>query len=92
MLTLTLGLPISAKGSTVGLTGTYDDDTENDLTYLNGTGHISINSTESELFDWASTCKSPQQIVLLFDYAAMLVYVLKRLWNGVRMAQPPNPP
>ena len=58
MLTITLGLPSSAKGSTIGLTGTYDDDQENDLAYLNGTGHISMNSTESEIFDWASACKS----------------------------------
>ena len=57
MLTITLGLPSSAKGTTVGLTGAFDDDMENDLTYLNGTGHISMNSTESEIFDWASTCK-----------------------------------
>ena len=57
MLSLTLGLPSSAKGTTVGLTGTFDDDMENDLTYLNGTGHISMNSTESEIFEWASTCK-----------------------------------
>ena len=57
MLTITLGLPSSAKRATVGLTGTFDDDQENDLTYLNGTGHISANSTESEIFEWASTCE-----------------------------------
>jgi len=57
MLTLTLSLPASFKGSTVGLTGVFDGDQENDFTYLNGTGHISINSTEMEIFDWASTCK-----------------------------------
>jgi len=57
MLTLTPSLSASFKGSTVGLTGVFDGDQENDLTYLNGTGHISINSTEMEIFDWASTCK-----------------------------------
>jgi len=41
MLTLTLSLPASFKGSTVGLTGVFDGDQENDFTYLNGTGHIS---------------------------------------------------
>ena len=57
MLTLTLGLPTDAMGNTVGLTGVYDDDTENDLTYLNGTAHISTNSSESEIFEWAETCE-----------------------------------
>jgi len=57
MLTITIGMPDKFKGSTVGLTGVFDGDQENDLTYLNGTGHISINSTEMEIFDWASTCK-----------------------------------
>ena len=57
MLTLTLALPTSAKGDTVGLTGVYDDDTDNDLTYLNGTGYISLNSTENEIFEWAQTCE-----------------------------------
>ncbi|KAF6022442.1 hypothetical protein EB796_019247 [Bugula neritina] len=55
MLTITIGMPDKFKGSTVGLTGVFDGDQENDLTYLNGTGHISINSTEMEIFDWAST-------------------------------------
>ena len=57
MLTLTLGLPPDAHGKTVGLTGVYDDDITNDLTYLNGTGYIPINSSESEIFDWAQTCE-----------------------------------
>ena len=57
MLTRTLGLPTEAMGNTVGLTGVYDDDTENDLTYLNGTAHISTNSSESEIFEWAETCE-----------------------------------
>ena len=56
MLTITPGLPSSAKGAT-GLTGTFDDNKENDLTYLNGTGYISVNSSESDIFEWASTCK-----------------------------------
>ncbi|XP_067939805.1 mucin-like protein [Watersipora subatra] len=55
MLTITLGLPSSVKGTTVGLTGTFDDDQENDLTYLNGTGHIPVNSSESDIFEWGST-------------------------------------
>ncbi|XP_067939795.1 mucin-like protein [Watersipora subatra] len=55
MLTITLGLPSSVKGTTVGLTGTFDDDQENDLTYLNGTGHIPANSSESDIFEWGST-------------------------------------
>ena len=65
MLTVTLGLPSSVKGATVGLTGTFDDNQENDLTYLNGTGYISVNSTESEIFEWASTCKFDEQSCLL---------------------------
>ncbi|XP_067927983.1 serine-rich adhesin for platelets-like [Watersipora subatra] len=55
MLTITLGLPSSVKRTTVGLTGTFDDDQENDLTYLNGTGHIPVNSSESDIFEWGST-------------------------------------
>ena len=57
MLTITLGMPASMKGNTIGLTGVYDDDITNDLTYLNGTGYIPINSSESEIFDWAQTCE-----------------------------------
>lgn len=57
MLTLSTGLPTEAVGNTVGLTGVYDDDTENDFTYSNGTGHISANSTESEIFEWGQTCE-----------------------------------
>lgn len=57
MLTLTLGLPTSAIGNTLGLTGVYDNDMENDLTYPNGTTHLYYNSTESEIFEWAQMCK-----------------------------------
>ena len=69
MLTLTLSLPSSVKGTTVGLTGTFDDDQENDLQYLNGTGHIDINSTESEIFEWASTCE-----FALLNYLTLLCF------------------
>lgn len=57
MLTITLGLPPSMKGNTIGLTGVYDDDQDNDFTWPNATGYISVNSTESEVFEWASLCK-----------------------------------
>mgnify|MGYP001794767720 FL=1 len=56
-MSITPGFPNSLKGQTVGLTGIYDDDMSNDFTYLNGTTSISSNSTESEIFDWASTCE-----------------------------------
>ena len=57
MLTLSTGLPIEAVGNTVGLIGVYDDNTENDFTFRNGTGHISANSTENEIFEWGQTCE-----------------------------------
>lgn len=57
MLTITLGLPASLKGNTTGLTGVYDDIKSNDFTWPNGTGYISVNSSESDVFDWASLCK-----------------------------------
>ena len=57
MLTITLGMPASMKGNTIGLTGVYDDDQDNDFTWPNATGYISVNSSESEIFDWASLCK-----------------------------------
>ena len=56
MMSITPSFPNSLKGQTVGLTGIFDGDTSNDFTYLNGTTSISSNSTESEIFDWASTC------------------------------------
>ena len=83
MLTITLGLPSSAKGATVGLTGTYDDNQENDLTYLNGTGYISVNSSESEIFEWASTCKLKFEINILkhFNLATFFLSFMKFLNN-----------
>lgn len=57
MLTITLGLPATMKGKTIGLTGVFDDDQTNDLTWSNGTGYISVNSSEAEVFDWASLCE-----------------------------------
>ncbi|XP_067928026.1 uncharacterized protein [Watersipora subatra] len=53
MLTITLGMPAKFVGKTFGLTGLYDNNKENDLTSFDGSS-ISINSTESEIFDWAS--------------------------------------
>ena len=57
MLTLTLGLPTDAVGNTIGLTGVYDDNMENDFKYLNGTGTIPISSSERRIFEWAKTCE-----------------------------------
>ena len=56
MMSITQSFPNRLKGQTVGLTGIFDGDTSNDFSYLNGTTSISSNSTESEIFDWASTC------------------------------------
>lgn len=57
MMTITLGFPNSMQGKTIGLTGPYDGDQSNDFTYLNGSTQISANSTESEIFEWASSCE-----------------------------------
>lgn len=57
MLTITLSLPPSAQGKTIGLTGLFDGDKSNDLYKLDGSGYIPANSTESEIFDWAQECK-----------------------------------
>ncbi|XP_067939788.1 mucin-like protein [Watersipora subatra] len=66
MLTITLGLPSSVKGTTVGLTGTFDDDQENDLTYLNRTGHIPANSSESDIFEWGSTFSVSEEDSIMY--------------------------
>ena len=57
MLTLTLGLPTDALGKTIGLTGVYDDNIDNDFRYLNGTGMIPTSSSERRIFEWAETCE-----------------------------------
>ncbi|XP_067928014.1 mucin-like protein [Watersipora subatra] len=55
MITITLGLPSSAKGKTIGLTGLFDGDQSNDLTFPNGSAQIAVDFSESEVFDWASS-------------------------------------
>lgn len=57
MLTLTLSVPSKFLGKTYGLTGLYDGNKENDLSWKNRTSYIPANSTESTIFEWASTCK-----------------------------------
>ena len=66
MMSITPSFPNSLKGQTVGLTGIFDGDTSNDFTYLNGTTSISSNSTESEIFDWASTCMYENNHILFW--------------------------
>ena len=61
MLTITLSLPPSAQGKTIGLTGLFDGDKTNDLYKLDDSGYIPANSTESEIFDWAKECKLVHQ-------------------------------
>ena len=57
MLSIALGLQPELKGKTIGLMGIYDGDKSNDMTYRDGSAQIPIDSTESEVFAWASTCK-----------------------------------
>ena len=45
MLTITLSLPPSAQGKTIGLTGLFDGDKTNDLYKLDGSGYIPASST-----------------------------------------------
>jgi len=69
-------MPSKVMGSTIGLTGVFDGDQENDFTYLNGTGHISINSTEMEIFDWASTCKyQPVHLYCKYSYISCTLHL-----------------
>lgn len=56
MLAINLGLPSKYKGKTLGLTGYYDDDKSNDLKGKDG-NVLSIDSSESDIFTWASQCK-----------------------------------
>lgn len=57
MLAINLALPSSAKRTIYGLTGYYDGNQENDLMKSDGSSYINIESTESEIFDWAKECK-----------------------------------
>jgi len=57
ILTITLSLPSKFKGKTLGLTGKYDGDKENDFMKYDESGYIPNNSSESEIFDWAQMCE-----------------------------------
>lgn len=58
MLSISQSLPSSFKGRTAGLTGLFDGDPTNDLTWRNGSGYLSNDASEEEIFYWASTCES----------------------------------
>jgi len=61
MLAITLGLSSSLIGETIGLTGVYDRNASNEFTFLNGTiSELTTNSSDKDIFDWASTCKLEQ--------------------------------